>query len=265
MEKREPESAVLTPAHSHIKKYTDKYSSLYPSAQILLVQSYSSKRADHLARPLRANAPALEDWFWSSKNSKNAYVQPILRFLDAEKLTAASSAAPPKPLFVHSFSNGGAIVLAHLAEMAYLRQVRESPRDKWQPLPLKSLVLDSAPGSATALRGLLRAFTAGITNPIIRYPIYAALTTVWAVLRLYMLLARPKPFAIEKLRQDLNDGRIFPLTAKRLYIYSGTDELIMPEDIESNIEAARRAGIDVSVEKYTKSPHVAHARTDGTR
>jgi len=192
-------------------------------------------------------------------------VQPILRFLESENLTATQLAASPKPLLVHSFSNGGAIVLAHLAETASLRQMRKASSANPQPIPLRGLVLDSAPGSGTALRGLLRAFTAGITNPILRYPFYAVLTAAWSLLRLYTLLVRPKPFAIEKLRQDLNDGRIFPPTAKRLYIYSRTDELILPEDIESNIEAARRTGIDVRVERYEKSPHVAHARTDGNR
>lgn len=51
------------------------------------------------------------------------------------------------------------------------------------------------------------------------------------------------------------------------YLYSPVDELIPPEDVERHAAEARsRAGIrDVRLERFEKSPHVAHARTDPER
>jgi hypothetical protein len=94
---------------------------------------------------------------------------------------------------------------------------------------------------------------------------YAILSIIWTVLRLYQTLLQPKPFAIEKLRHDLNDGRLIPRDIKRLYLYSASDKLIMPEDVESHIEDAKRSGYEVAVEKFKTSAHVAHAQLDGTR
>lgn len=130
--------------------------------------------------------------------------------------------------------------------------------------PAKTIVVDSAPGS-DALSGLLRAFTTGIRSRIIRYAAYAALTAVWSASKIFSFVFPRKLLVIDKLRDDLVNPDVLPRDAKRLYIYSKTDQLIRYQDVESNISAARRQGVDVKTEEYRDSPHVAHARTDGKR
>lgn len=51
------------------------------------------------------------------------------------------------------------------------------------------------------------------------------------------------------------------------YLYSPVDELIPPEDVERHAAEARsRSAVrDVRLERFEKSPHVAHARTDPER
>lgn len=168
---------------------------------------------------------------------------------------------------MHTFSNGGAIQLTTLGSMIRKRAEAEAAATRSSyvtPLPARSIVIDSAPGT-TGLRGLLRAFTAGIKSTILKLPIYLVLTLIWAVIRAYTAIVRPPPAHIDKLNLDLYDPTILPRTAKRLYIYSKNDELIEYQNIEKNIENARKAGVEVETLKFDKSPHVAHARTDGHR
>ena len=51
----------------------------------------------------------------------------------------------------------------------------------------------------------------------------------------------------------------------RLYLYSQADEMVPWTEVEEHAEEARKAGLDVRMERFEGSPHVAHARTDPER
>jgi len=104
-----------------------------------------------------------------------------------------------------------------------------------------------------------------LRSRLTRYPAYVFHTVLWLLNRVYKVVLRPKPAGIDKMRLDLNDPTLLPQETKRLYIYSKTDSIIRWQDVERHIEDARKAGIEVTVEKYEESPHVTHARMDGNR
>lgn len=131
-------------------------------------------------------------------------------------------------------------------------------------LPATTLVLDSLPGG-THLPGLLTAFTTGIRSLPLRYGVYALLTFVWGIIRIRDAVLPNKPAHLNKMRLDLYNPSVLPKEAKRLYIYSKTDNIILAKDVEEHIAQSRKAGIDVTTEEYDNSPHVSHGRTDATR
>jgi predicted esterase len=49
----------------------------------------------------------------------------------------------------------------------------------------------------------------------------------------------------------------------RLYIYSPTDLLIPSPFVERHAKAAESTGVDVQLEKFEKTGHVAHTRGEG--
>lgn len=77
---------------------------------------------------------------------------------------------------------------------------------------------------------------------------------------------RQQPGTLARISAYLNSPTSLP-PVPRLYLYSPIDELIPPEDVERHAAQARtEAGVtDIRMEKFEKSPHVAHARTDPER
>lgn len=141
---------------------------------------------------------------------------------------------------------------------------RKDKMSSLHALPLRTLCIDSAPGS-NSLAGAINAFTIGIKSPFALYPIYFLLIATWTVLKAFEAIFRPGPIFIDKIRSNLVDMTLLAKETRRLYIYSEADEAIRFQDVESHIEEVRLAGAHAVVEKYKSSPHVAHMRTDGDR
>ena len=71
-----------------------------------------------------------------------------------------------------------------------------------------------------------------------------------------------------KMRTTLNKYLLLPWFSKhtpRLYLYSQADEMVPWTEVEEHAEEARKAGLDVRMERFEGSPHVAHARSDPER
>ncbi|KAK2789325.1 hypothetical protein FQN53_002167 [Emmonsiellopsis sp. PD_33] len=160
-----------------------------------------------------------------------------------------------EPLHVHAFSNGGTFTLHHIA--LGFRKITD------QPLPIKSFIIDSAPGR-TSLATSARAFSMAVP----KFFIFRILgvCAVWAVLTAMYVYAKLRrlPDPMELARGTLNDLKFIGGGGERCYIYSERDELIRSRDVEDHAKQAKAKGWLVSLEKFD-APHVAHMRVDPER
>ncbi|KWU43284.1 DUF829-domain-containing protein [Rhodotorula sp. JG-1b] len=230
----------------HAEKYVDAYRKLYPTTTVVLVRS----------NPI--------DFFRRAR-----FVEAIQPAADLLRARVHGPAGPKSDLLVHTLSNGGCLTLQELNEQ--LLRGREkgvsSPAATvatTRGIPARAFIFDSCPGLST-LKSTIRAFSAGIRNPVVKYPAVAAITVMYGVLRLWSMI-RQQPGTLARISAYLNSPTSLP-PVPRLYLYSPIDELIPPEDVERHAAQARiEAGVtDIRMEKFEKSPHVAHARTDPER
>ena len=133
-------------------------------------------------------------------------------------------------------------------------------------LPQSAVILDSCPGEG-GLQVTRRAFANAVRNPILRRLTSAFITFFYIYIVLAYRLFGKKP-RILKMRTTLNKYLLLPWFSKhtpRLYLYSQADEMVPWTEVEAHAEEARKAGLDVRMERFEGSPHVAHARTDPER
>ncbi|PPQ83502.1 hypothetical protein CVT25_006992 [Psilocybe cyanescens] len=232
---------------SHLTKYSNTYSELYPGATQILVRSEAS-------------------FFWSSQATKTAYLEPAVEALESlgcliplSKTTKSALSMQPSPsILVHAFSNGGASQLTTLGEIIASRAIPPS-----QQLPVTALVLDSCPGDGGA-EGTIRAFSSVVRNPFLKGIIKILIRLLYFYVSLQRKIMRSSPQTIlDKMKARLNDRHLLPWfdrTTPRLYLYSVEDKLIPYHEIEAHANQAEQAGLPVRMEKFEDSPHVAHAK-----
>ena len=101
-------------------------------------------------------------------------------------------------------------------------------------------------------------------SPLIRVP-----GTLLAHVSVAAVLVLSRVFGVndgvERLRAGLNDKRLFPAEAPRLYIYSKADEMVWWEDVEEHAKAAEDLGWKVERASFEGSAHVGHMLEDGER
>ncbi|KAM0430009.1 hypothetical protein ACHAPT_006015 [Fusarium lateritium] len=219
----------------HIAKYIDKYKTLYPSSQILLIKSTSK---------ILFNPPLL----------KKA-IQPTV---PAIKACIASSSSPNPSLLIHLLSNGGSSSLSTLNNV-YASSARE---DEDPHLPQHVTIFDSSPGEAT-LGGTVAFFQVGLTGlqRLLATPLIYLVGFVWTT-------AIARGFLTDWLSvwsKTHNDKKKNPHETRRTYIYSETDALVEYKTIEAHAAEAEKQGFQVRREKFDGSAHVSHARKDEAR
>ncbi|KAF8151001.1 hypothetical protein B0H34DRAFT_801896 [Crassisporium funariophilum] len=241
----------------HLQKYSKSYDQIYPEAAKIVIRCEPS-------------------FFWSSKSSKRAHLAPVVEALEilgclppaASPVTSRliqeagiESIIPyPTPrVLVHAFSNGGSWQLATLSEMLNSR----NPSSKYGKTLLSpsAVILDSCPGDG-GLDGTLRAFTSVIRNPISRQIARVVVRLIYLYLAFIRVLLRRKN-TIDGLKATLNSERLLPWfskNTKRLYIYSPKDDMIPYHEVEGHARQAKECGLDVSLERFEDSAHVAHAK-----
>ena len=213
----------------YVSKYTSHYFQRYPNAQILLI---TSNWGNFTYRPMR------------TQHQRLAPAIPALLAKDDGKT------------LVHAFSNGGSIQFNSLAA-AYRKETGKL-------LPVRALVLDSAPGRAT-LRQSVGTILATLQMQWYLRPLLVVLASLFVgTLWLVKQLTGAKD-VVEQLREDLNDRRLVAHEARRCYIYSDTDESVSAKDVEEHADDARQKGWLVSMEKFVGSAHAGHMRLDGAR
>jgi hypothetical protein len=205
----------------NVAKYTASYHTLYPHSPILVVRT---QFADIFTRN-----QAIQD-------EEMASAIAVLRSL-------------PKGagVLVHSFSNGGMYRFCSLSRMY------------GGPIPVKAWVIDSAPGKARLLRSVKAVAYSLPEEWYLRWSIgLIVLVSLFLVRTWYTLTGGMGP--TDKMRGFANAEGAVDLTAKRCYIYSKEDELVEPGDVLEHARDAKAKGVDVRVEEFVGTKHVAHVR-----
>ncbi|VUC24635.1 unnamed protein product [Clonostachys rosea] len=225
---------------AHIVKYITKYQELYPKAQILLIRNTSK--------------------LFFNRSSIGPAVQPAASVVRAA-IAALPASAPPHSsphILLHIFSNGGSASAGSLYEQ-YAATAAEGEDSK---IPRHVTIFDSAPSTNFRMSQAVAFFTVGL-SPIQR---------VIAAPFLYLVAAGYALILGLRLITDIqtrwtnhhNDPSLVS-EARRTYVYSDTDALIHPDDVEQHAQEAEKAGYTVRKEKFVASGHVSHSRKDAGR
>ena len=214
----------------HFSKYITHYINRYPNARILVITNGNS------------------DLIYRSYATQEKRLEPALQVALADADLDRGG-----HLLAHAFSNGGSNALANLLHAFHRRSGK--------PMPLRALILDSAPGRVY-LRPLADAMRMSMPKQAyLQLPIlilvFSLLGVLWVVHRVFRL-----ENAVDRLRRLLNDPQFSPLDARRCYVYSKSDKLVRWEDIEEHTDEAERRGYDVTREKFDASEHVSHMKMD---
>lgn len=165
-------------------------------------------------------------------------------------------AHPEVPLRGCVYSNGGVHALNNLARTYHARTSHA--------LMIGKLVVDSAPGSPQ-IGVSHRAMILSLHPPPYAYHLLS--TILWIYLGLYWVYMTifnvENP--IQRVRDRLNDIRLFKAEGERVYIYSRADQLVPWEWVETSAENAKGEGWKVRLEEFKGSKHVAHAVVDKER
>ncbi|KAG5657855.1 hypothetical protein KAF25_007888 [Fusarium avenaceum] len=223
---------------NHIAKYVDKHKELFPASQILLVKSYNKTLFD----------PEILAFS----------VKPMVPVIRAAVPQTASLSSEPQVL-IHIFSNGGSANISALYD-----QYAASAGEGEDPyLPPHVTIFDSAPGAQRVVN-TAAFFQVGLpkVQRILLTPFIYLMVVSWQFLK---VLGITKDWLVfwGKTHNEARGKKEREL--RRTYVYSETDALVGYEDLEAQAAEAKKLGFEVRMEKFDRSMHVAHARTDEAR
>ncbi|RDW83607.1 uncharacterized protein DSM5745_03933 [Aspergillus mulundensis] len=230
--------AWLFASQRHILKYVQLYQEEYPNADILLIQ------------------PVVGDMVWTSDASQLKTLDPAVDVL--RSFTATSNAG----IRFHVFSNAGSHAAVQLVEA-------HSKNYPTTELRINALVLDSCPGSPSAILSANAMILALPRNFLVRIPgtvlIYLAIAVV-AILDALGLSEN----VISKTRRHLNDPGLLFLRpgVQRTYVYSKSDRMVPYQDILEHAKEATSRLRDPSSDgtvwtvEFNGSGHVGHLAVD---
>ncbi|KAK4047934.1 exocyst subunit [Microbotryomycetes sp. JL201] len=248
----------------HISKYADKYSAMYPGASVMVVQTHQTA-------------------FYRSSNALRRNLEPVVAHIKAEYPDARPDHR--SPILVHTFSNGGCFALSAVNELLSkekakqtiassetddLIQGQENGVDSPQGVPARAFIFDSCPGTSN-LTIMIRAFTAPIRSLWLKLPASGIVAVAYLIGKLICLqvacaLFRKRARADHQASSSLKrQPDVLTRTATylnsalpprpRLYLYSHTDLLIPPQDVERHAAQARQQGVQVDMHNFGKSMH----------
>ncbi|KAJ4480180.1 hypothetical protein J3R30DRAFT_3288462 [Lentinula aciculospora] len=238
----------------HILKYTQTYEEMYPNATQIIVQSNPQ-------------------FFWSTDRTRMNNLVPVAEFLESHvcnrtrlEVTPVFQANLPR-ILVHSFSNGEYFSQRGGLQMYTLGNLlRARSASSYFSTGVSAMIIDSCPGDAS-LWGALRAFTASLPKKsLLRIPLMIFITLLYSIGIIRYRIFRIQPI-FERLKEGLlrkgPEGGVLPWMSektRRMYICSKKDELIPVKQVKEHVEEAKRRGLNVMIEVYEDTPHVAHAR-----
>jgi len=222
---------------AHIAKYIVGYQAMYPSSAILLVKA----PMENVFRVANARAE----------------VVPAIPAMKAILGDANSSEDDGKPeLLLHVFSNGGCIMFSHFFKI-FTRE--GTAGDKRPRFPTHISIMDSCPGHFNWGR-TYKALAQPLPNwmgPLVHLVVFGFVVYYW--------FAEPVAANRGKMGRVMNADEVIAATVRRVYVCSDGDEMVAVKDVEEHRDEAEGKGLDVRLENFGSSPHVAHLRTDGKR
>ncbi|RAL02402.1 TMEM53 family protein, partial [Aspergillus ibericus CBS 121593] len=238
-----------------LTKYIQRYQTLYPSARILTLHSTTR---DFLFPP--------------SPTTQQRLLQPAVDYLLIQPQSQPQPQAENKEntttIHIHLFSNGGIFTTTTLLS-AYKHTTGH-------PLPISSMIIDSAPGKPT-LAGAFRAFSFILpANFLLRVLGQVVLGVLLGVMfgGFWVLGVED---AVRLGRRRVNEGGLVGgisgkdgRLGRRCYVYSKEDGLVDWRDVEEHAREAEglkgELGLEVvRRERFVGSKHVAHMRGDEER
>lgn len=221
----------MNAAPVHIQFYFRKWTNLFPDARIIIVLG------------------TIPDMLYRRDSTQKQNLGPLLSALRAE---------PDSPLYVHLFSNAG----AHSAAML-LRAYKESSNNRNHVLPLRGLVLDSAPS--------LGSYESSFVGMVYQVPHNPILLHYLSVLLVHALVITA--FALEALSgnlnvlsqsyDDLNNTNLLLPSVPRIYYYSKEDGLVKWQDVEHHAAIAESRGWAVEKQEFEGTDHCRHGKGPG--
>ncbi len=189
--------------------------------------------------------PAADDIFFNMLRVREHALK-LLELLEEMQLLE-------NPLFVHLFSNAGAITYLHLLEL--LAEPGSCPHAS--QVKLAGVVWDSAPGKpriGSGKRAYLRQmpYVSGILRTVIGvvFTILLFFLSIWNTL-IGVFDRKRAPNFYKRLKQRA-------LPCPHLFLYSKCDDLIYYKDVEEMIACLKAAGSAVTTLYWEDSPHVQH-------
>lgn len=272
----------------HIFKYTKVYEDVFPNATQVIITSnpqlfWSSNRTRVSSKVIFCIDVLIcsTNCYISIEQMKN--LLPVMEILEAHgcsgTLPVGQVNEAPR-ILVHCFSNGkwsfhpmqeqlslksfttgGGVQLLTLGNLL---------RSKWS-LDLhgghvSAMVIDSCPGTPSLWR-TVQAFCIFLPT-LLRIPTVILVTFVYGIITLIKQWVFGVQPISERLKEGLlrkgPQGGILPWMNEqtpRMYVCSKKDDLIPIDQIEEHVKEARRRGLNVKIEMYEDTPHVAHARS----
>ncbi|PKS13075.1 hypothetical protein jhhlp_000416 [Lomentospora prolificans] len=220
---------------AHIAKYVVGYQSLYPSSPILIVKA-------PLENMLRLNKARTE-------------VGPVVPAMKAILGDSISGGDDQPELLLHIFSNGGCYTFGHFYKLFMSKSDGgEAPR-----FPRHVSAMDSCPTQFN-----WRRTHKALSQPLPKWmgPLVHLLVLV---LLLYYAFSARKTADGGKVGKEMNSNEMIEAGRRRVYLFSDADEMVAAKDVKEHAAEAKEKGLDVRLENFGSSPHVAHMRTDGKR
>ncbi|KAJ5644608.1 hypothetical protein N7507_010619 [Penicillium longicatenatum] len=221
---------------SALLRYVNQYRRMLPAARIVILRSETN------------------DFFLGSSDAtQNTQLAPAVDAL-------RTFAVPKNPVFIHLFSNGGLLKISHL-----MRLFKETTG---KPLPVSSMVVDSAPG-VTSIQSAMKAISFQLPQFWLwRLVSKAALWLYLISMAMYGRIINA-PNAISVACQRINDRALYQPSWEeglvRYYIYSDADKIVHSEHVEEHIRSSESCGIVVRPEKFKDAQHVMAMRADPER
>ena len=221
----------MSAARKHIAKYTQQYRQQYPDAEILVIES------------------GVAEMIYRSNSSQQLWLQPARDVLLSHTSQHAQGHGQRQAI-LHIFSNGGSQCAIQLAT-----SLPESIRLQ----AFSAIILDSCPGTATYQRTVQALTLSMPKSPLTKYLGLPILHFVLCLLYLALFVTRAED-TITRIRNQLNDHRLFSPDVPRLYIYSKADKLVPYQDVKSHADDAKIKGYRATSEVlFEDSAHCAHA------
>ncbi|CAH0059093.1 unnamed protein product [Clonostachys solani] len=128
--------------------------------------------------------------------------------------------------------------------------------------PRHITIFDSAPSTNFRVSKAVAFFTVNLSpiQRIIAAPFLYLAAAGWTLVLWLRLTAD-----IQTRSCNHHNRRDLVSEARRTYIYTDTDAIVHPDDVEQHAREAEKAGYTVRREKFVASGHVSHSRKDATR